>query len=167
MKKTWCNCTWCSPQKRSLTWKSLSREFSARCRRLKRRRRLSINWTREFARIITNLLCEREFLRENDNVIDKQVQVTQFPSCFGKWKSWEKRRLSLLARAISFRSLIVEFKIAFLPNSFLALICPTDRIMLSPNPRHNHVGTKPTMVASIVVSEESVPFAVQQTKDKP
>ena len=52
------------------TWKSLSREFSARCllkrrrRRRRRRRRLSINWTREFARIITNLLCEREFLRE-------------------------------------------------------------------------------------------------------
>lgn len=59
------------------TWKSLSREFSARCllkRRRRRRRRLSINWTREFARIITNLLCEREFLREIKytilNVID-------------------------------------------------------------------------------------------------
>ena len=81
----------------------------------------------------------------------------------------KKKKKTIVIGSCNFiRSLIVEFKIAFLPNSFLALICPTDRIMLLPNPRHNHVGTAPTMLASIVVSEEeSVPFAVQQAKDKP
>lgn len=62
------------------TWKSLSREFSARCllkRRRRRRRRLSINWTREFARIITNLLCEREFLREIRYTILNVIDVNK------------------------------------------------------------------------------------------
>lgn len=81
-----------------------------------------------------------------------------------KRKCWD--RAIVIGSYDFIRSLIVEFKIAFLPNSFLALI-RSDRIMLLPNPRHNHVGTAPTMLASIVVSEESVPFAVQQTKDKP
>lgn len=47
------------------------------------------------------------------------------------------------------------------------LIHLTNEIMHLPNLKYNYFGVVPTAVVSVVVSEESVPFAVQQTKDKP
>lgn len=49
-------------KKRSYLKISLARIFRSMSplKRRRRRRRLSINWTREFVRIITNLLCVKE-----------------------------------------------------------------------------------------------------------